>query len=278
VSGPCWFQDFAISLLILAVPVLLSAGEVEIASLAVTQTAPPPDALHADGSGSSHANSVRTYIETVLSTLATVALQEKISRFAGIGGTTRKLDSFEAEVSVADGTEQYADVQGHHRTYHHVSEIGGLWSFGEIVTMLRTTRDIIDSSGADRNQPDGEEASDQTIIRFNSPSADHRWFVTVKGRIYWLDFEGCIRISKKTGAIESLTWTSGSGPPATGIAGILWNVNFHAAAIAEKEFTMPADSIFRVVRRGRDQRTEWNLTQYEAVGRYGSTVSVHYRQ
>jgi len=238
----------------------------------------PPDALHADGSGSADADSVRTSIEKVLSTLTTVALQEKISRFAEVGGTARKLDSFEAEVSVAEGTEQYAAVQGHHRTYHHVSEIGGLWSFGEIVTMLRTTRDIMDSSGADRSLPEGEEASDQTIIRFKGPSADHQWFVTVHGRVYWLDFEGCIRISRRTGAIESLTWTSGSGPSATGIASIFWNVNFHAAAIAGKEFTMPADSIFRVVRRGRDQKAEWNLTQYEAVGRYGSTVSVRYGQ
>ena len=214
-------------MLILVAPVLLSADEVETPSLPPTQIAPPPDALHAGGSESADdEGSVRTNIEKVLATLATVALQEKISRFAGVGGTTRKLDSFEAEVSVAEGTEQYADVQGHHRTYHHVSEIGGLWSFGEIVTMLRTTRDLIDSTGADQNLPDGEEASDQTIIRFNSPSADHRWFVTVKGRIYWLDFEGCIRISRKTGAIERLTWTSGSGPPASGISSILWNVNF----------------------------------------------------
>ena len=216
-------------------------------------------------------SAVRANIDGVLAALASVAMKENISRFAGDGATARKLDSFETEVSIAGGIEQYANVKGNHRTYHYVSEIRGLWSFGEVVTMLRTTRDIIDSAATN-----GISTLDDTVIEFQSPAADHRWFVTVGGRIYWLEFHGAIRISRKTGEIERLTWTSGYGPPGTNVASILWDVNFSAVTIAGNVFTMPFTSIFRVVRKGSDRTAEWNLTRYAALGRYGSTAIVRY--
>jgi hypothetical protein len=222
-------------------------------------------------------------IDGVLAALASVAMKENISRFAGDGAAARKLDSFETEVSIADGVEQYADVRGNHRTYQHVSQIRGLWSFGEVVTMLRTTRDIIDSSSSywtslAADPPGGGEASDETVIEFQSPAADHRWFVTSGGRIHWLEFQGAIRISRKSGEIERLTWTSGYGPVGSNVASILWDVNFSAVTIAGNTFTVPSNSIFRVVRKGLDRTVEWNLTRYAALGRYGSTASLRYDQ
>jgi len=235
-------------------------------------------------------SSVRANIDGVLATLASVAMQEKISRFAGVGSAARKLDSFEAEVSIADGVEQYTGVKGRHRTYRHVSEIGGLWSFGEVVTMLRTTRDIIASAAPNSNaprddvngfqfqedMPGEEDATAQTVIQFQSPAANHQWFVTVYGRVYWLDFDGIIRISKRTGEIERLTWTSRSGPAKAGIANILWDVNFRDAIVGGATCTMPSDSIYRVIHNGLDKPVEWNLTRYAALGRYGSRASVSF--
>lgn len=234
-------------------------------------------------------NAVQTTIDRLVATLANVAMKEKISRFAGVGGAARELDSFETEVFVVDGVEQYADVRGHNRTYHHISEIRGLWSFGEIVTMLRTTRDIIDSSAASINEPGQslitEDSTspnvsfvdrDRAVIRFQSESVDHKWFVTRNGRIYWLDFEGAIQISRRTGEIERLTWTSKSEPPGAGVAAILWDVNFSTVTIAGEACTVPSESVYRVVRAGVDRKAEWNLTQYNALGRFGSGVSVRY--
>lgn len=255
-------------------------------SFPTSQIALPETSLIVPGEkvgGAYDSRSVLTNIDGVLAALVNVALQEKISRFAGVSGTTRRLDSFEVEVSIADGVEQYTGVKGIHQTYRHVSEINGLWSFGEVVTMLRTTRDIIDSAEANQTAPrrdtSGEEdAADQTVVQFQSPAADHRWFVTVDGRVYWLDFDGKIRISKRTGEIERLTWISGSGLAESGIASILWEVNFRAATIAGIVYTMPSDSIYRIARRGLNQLVEWNLTKYAARGRYGSKASVSFGQ
>jgi hypothetical protein len=218
-------------------------------------------------------------IDAVLATLSNVAIKEQISRFASVGGADRKLDSFETEVSIVDGVEQYAGVRGRNRTYHHVSEIGGLWSFGEIVTMLRTTRDIMGASFLSHGvlsqvSQGGEGASAATEIRFQGAASDHQWFVSAAGRIYWLDFEGSIWISSRTGEIERLTWRSGSGPPGSGVASILWDVNFSVATVADAPCTVPSDSIYRVVRTGLNRAAEWNLTRYAAVGRYGSKSTV----
>lgn len=221
---------------------------------------------------------VRANIDAVLASLTSVGLKENVSRFARAGGAVHKLDSFKTEVSISDGVEHYTGVKGRHRTYQHVSQIGGLWSFGEVVTMLRTTRDIIESSSTNQDKFGCGGGSAQAEIRFQSPSANHQWFVTLGGRIYWLDIQGAICVSGKTGDIERLIWSSASGPSETSIASILWVVNFRAANVAGSASTMPSDSIFRVVRKGLEQEAEWNRTRYAVLGRYGSRVSVHYGQ
>lgn len=210
---------------------------------------------------------LRSRIDALLASTANIALRENISRFIGNDTAARELDSFDTEVSIADGVEQYSAVRGAHRTYRHVDEIGGLWSFGEIVTMLRTTRDIV---GAMPEQ----EMQDRTLIRFHGSSAGHQWFVNARHRIYWLDFEGCINVSA-SGEIERLTWTTHSAPAGSGIASILWDVKFGAATVAGKVYTLPSDSVYRVVRKG-SSRAEWNLTRYAALGRYGSEVNLQY--
>jgi hypothetical protein len=219
---------------------------------------------------------VRATIDALLASLTSVGLKENVSRFSRAGGVVHKLDSFETEISIFDGMEHYIGVKGRHRTYQHVSQIGGLWSFGEVVTMLRTTRDIIKSSSANQDMSGCGGGSAQAEIRFQSPSANHQWFLTVGGRIYWLDIQGAICVSGKTGEIERLIWSSASGPSEASIASILWVVNFRAANFAGSQSTMPSDSIFRVVRRGLGQEAEWNLTRYAVLGRYGSRVRVHY--
>jgi hypothetical protein len=262
-------------------------------ALFATQPALPeivPSAPEKDRTSGS--NSVRANIDVVLATLSGIPMKEKISRFTGAPGVARKLDSFEAQVSIADGVEEYTEVRGPHRTFRHISEIGGLWSFGEIVTMLRTTRDIIDSSVTNSSatgkghreedilarDPDREERSGPRIIWFQGASADHKWFVTAHGRVYWLDFQGSVQISRRTGEIERLTWASTSGPAGTNVASILWDVNFGSATVAGNPCTIPLDSIYRVVQTGPSQTAQWNLTEYVALGRYGSTVDVRYGQ
>jgi hypothetical protein len=87
-----------------------------------------------------------------------------------------------------------------------------------------------------------------------------------------------MRISSRTGETERLTWRSKSGPPGSGLASILWDINFGAATIGDVPCTVPSESIYRVVRTGLDRAAEWNLTRYGAIGRYGSKSTMLFGQ
>lgn len=225
----------------------------------------------------SRSGAAQADIDRLIHALVNIDLKEEIARFAGAGDSGHQLDTFEAEVSIADGVEQYSGVRGHNRTYRHINDIGGLWSRGEIVTMLESTRGII--GGATRPEAIAWQVTpDRTIIRFRSASDGHLWFIAAAGKVFWLDFEGSIRISEQTGEVESLTWSTDAGPPGSGVASILWEVNFHAATVAGNRQTMPSDSVYRVVRSGRGRRAEWNRTRYTALGRYGATSTVSFRE
>lgn len=210
-------------------------------------------------------------VDRVLGALSNIALREQITRFAGAGTTSGRTDAFEADVTIADGVEQYTNVRGHNRTYRHISQIGGVWAFGEVVTMLRATRDMIGESGTTWRQ-----TPDCTVVRFRGSAREQRWFVLYQRKIYWLDFDGEVRISAQTGDIESLTWTADSGPAHSGVDSILWEVKFHSALVGGEPEIVPADSLYRVERGGRGRKAEWNTTHYIPLGRFGSTTTMSF--
>lgn len=211
-------------------------------------------------------------IRGALDALSNLAMKEEISRYRAVGGESGPLDSIEAEVSVVNGAEEYSRVRSRDRTYRHISEIHGLWSVGELFTMLRTTRDILRNSRAISTQ----KTDDSTIVWFHTPAEDNRWFIMVGKKVYWLGFTGAIRISSGTGELLSLTWRSAMGPPGSGVAGISWEVNFQPTNVSGQTDTLPASSLYRVVRSGRRGYAEWNQTRFTVLGRYGSTSLVRF--
>ena len=202
--------------------------------------------------------------------LANIAMKEEVSRYAGVGDHTSQVDTMEADVLIADGVEQYSNVRRRHRLFRHASEIRGLWTFGELVTMLSTTRDIVADSGL------GIQPNAGAVIRFHASAGEHRWFMKVSDRVYWFDFDGALRFDLSTGEIQSLTWTSGAGPAGSGVAGIVWEIRFCKATVAGAAAIVPAESTFRVLRDDRNRTTEWNLTRYVPLGRFGSTTDVSF--
>jgi len=209
-------------------------------------------------------------IHRVIDSLSNLAMKEEILRYTDAAGESRPLDSLEAEVLIANGTEEYSGVRSGERTYRRISEIHGLWSVGELVTMLRTTRDILGNS----REVFPQRADDSTVIWFQATADDNLWFIMVGRRVFWVDFSGALRISNRTGELMSLRWTSAAGPPGSGVAGISWEVNFEPTTVSGHTEILPARSIYRVVRAGRRGFAEWNQTRYTVLGRYGSTSSV----
>jgi hypothetical protein len=212
-----------------------------------------------------------------IATMTNLVQHERISRYSQVGNKICKLDSFEALVNVIDGVEQYAQVRKKNKTFSHVSQIDGLWSFGETVTMLRTTRDALRG-----RVPVGDQ------VRYRYSGADRRWFVMLGSNMagsnmagsttWWLSFEAVVQVSPRNGDIQRIAWTSDALPPETGIAQIAWTVEFQSLEIAGRRCTVPKTAIYRITRDGGRNRAEWNVTEFSEQSLYASESTIRFDQ
>ena len=219
-------------------------------------------------------------LDEKIATLNNLVLQEQISRFSQIGNRISQVDSFEALVDIADGTERYTDVRrndkNNDKNYSRVDQIDGVWSYGETVTMLRTTRDALNDrilqSGATEFSGDPEFE-----VGYRYAAGNHRWFLTVGPKIYWLDFEASVRFAAQTGDLRRIAWTSSPLPPETGVGRVTWTVDFQSVEIAGRLCTVPETAVYRIARNGSGHRADWNVTKFSGRGRYGSETSVSFQ-
>jgi len=207
-------------------------------------------------------NPLGTRLDEQISTMANLVLRERVSRYSQSGNKICRRDAFETVVNIFDGVEHYSDVKGREK---------GVWSFGEAVTMLRTTREQITREQIGAAVTGG-------AFRYRCPASDRRWFATVGSTIYWLDFEALVGIDPATGDIRSIAWTSSSLPPETGIARIAWTLDFQSVDVAGRSCTIPRTGIYRVDRIGSRNRAEWNVIEFSPAGRYGSATEIRFGQ
>jgi hypothetical protein len=216
-------------------------------------------------------------LDEKIALLSSVVIHETIDRYAQAGKTVRQLDTLDTDVEVIDGTERYSGVRRNSIALASTGEIRGAWSFGEIVTLLRGARDALNQRVLDSRSTIVENGNPVVRMAFHYPSHSHRWFVRVDSRVYWLDFQGEIWISPATGDILRISWESTAGPPrATGVANILWTVDFRSAEIAGRICTLPDTGFYRVNHSVGDAWSEWNVTKFSGIGRYGSQVKVRF--
>jgi hypothetical protein len=214
-------------------------------------------------------------LDEKIALLSSVVIHEKILRYSQARNSVRQLDTLDTDVEVIDGVERYTDVRRNSVALAHTGEIRGAWSFGEVVTLLRGARDALNQQVLDTRSTVAENGNSVVRMAFYYPADSHRWFVSVDSRVYWLDFAGKIWISPRTGDILRISWESTAAPPpAAGVASVLWTVDFHSADVAGRICTLPETGIYRVNHSVGDAWSEWNVTKFLGIGRYGSEVKL----
>ena len=213
-------------------------------------------------------------IDDQIKALQVVVVHEDVERYSRSRGVQRRIDSLDAVAEVIDGVETYADVKQNGQQVPHATQITGTWSFGELPAFLQASREALGKAATNNFCPvaDGDGLLSSASFHFNADS--QRWFVTVDSKLYWLDFSGEIRISPATGQVASIRWTSGEPPAATGIAKIVWTVDFKPAEVYGRTYVLPDKAEYRVIHRG--DWVDWNITRFDVVGRYGAQVSVNF--
>ncbi len=205
-------------------------------------------------------------LDSSLADLGNLVIHERVERYVGSGARTHRRDSLDAVVEVVDGVEQYSGIWRGGRAIPEVAQLGGLWSFGELATLLRVTREAL-------RKPVIEDGGD---ICFLVPASQRRWYIGVDGKTFWLDFEGHVTVSPLTGEISRIDWISAPAPAGSGVARVTWSVLFHSVEVGGRNFTLPAEATYRVARAGAGNRAEWNVTTFSDYARYGAEATISF--
>jgi hypothetical protein len=208
-------------------------------------------------------------IDNQLAALGSLVIREDVDRYAGAGGRGRRIDTFETVVEVVDGIEHYSGITHNGRPFS-ATQISGTWSFGELATLLRTTREALVLPGTQIAYGRAD---------FYLPASSRRWFVSIDSRVYWLGISGEAILSAETGEISSIRWTSSELPAATGVDHIEWTVDFGPTEVGGRSWNLPEKSEYRVIHTGGNgsiPRSEWNVTHFVPLGRYGSESAISF--
>ncbi len=201
--------------------------------------------------------------------LSNVVAEESIARFVGRGKQARKLDQFQAVVEIADGVERYAELRRGSERFSNATAVDGLWSHGELATVLRVVRDGLPQ--VETEFEDGEE-----FLSVHIAAGSRRWFLKVDNEIHWLDFDCRIFAEPATGGISRIQWVSEPLAGRTGIGTVTWDIRFSPRDIGGKIYNVPESALYRITRNGRGDRAEWNVTTFSGYARYGSEVTVQF--
>ena len=106
---------------------------------------------------------------------------------------------------------------------------------------------------------------------FTFRASSRRWFVNIDSRVYWLDITGEVTLSAATGELLGIRWTSNELPASTGVGHIIWTVSFRPSEVGGHSYLLPDVAEYRVTHQGT--RSEWNITRFQALGRYGSELA-----
>jgi len=219
---------------------------------------------------------LRAELDLKIQELAGVIVREDISRYSAAGRSVRKIDDFNAVVEIVAGAERYSDVERNGRRYERINQ--GIWSFGELATLLRATRDSLNDCSPRTGTGIAEDGSPFDLVTFHSPAGNRRWFATTGSRVYWLEFDGEIRTSVLTGEILSVRWSSAALPSLTRIERIVWSIEFRPVEIAGGIQVMPETAEYHVTYSGNGHRADWNIARFRDWRRYGSRVLVRFEE
>lgn len=273
-EGACRLSVDAVGQTVLPVVVRpigpFSAAAAGFAAIPVERRIPADSSIHSW----TLADRIQADIEDKLAALAHIWCHERIFRYSRSGNSERTLNTVDADVEMIDGVEQYTSIHSGGKILHSISEMGGAWSSGEIVAILRTSRDIIQSELGAVAGITTEDAGQTELLTFRHTSPDGLWTIGIGPRIYPIAFEGVIHLSKTTGQVTRIQWRATN--PTSHISGIEWTVHFGPAQVAGKASTAPVTSTYTVAYRGPNGRVDRNETFFSNFREYGSETTINY--
>ena len=232
----------------------------------------PSDPDHIPG----QTDQVASVLDRQLTALANVVCHEQIERFAKKGTTTSQLDTLDTDVSVMNGMEKYSGIVKNGKTFQDLTHVKGTWSVGEVITLLRITRDAFKDGAIQVGQDDAAGLGRTNLMTFAYPASSQRWFLKVKSQLHWMSFEGKVWSSPETGEILRESWRASQLPPEAGVSEVVWTVDFKPVDIFARMLPLPREARFEVTYKPGENRTDWNVTRFSEYRRFGTDSAIHF--
>ena len=189
--------------------------------------------------------------------------------------SVRRVDTLTARVSFENGTERYTDVRSNNRARASISHLNGAWSEGEFGTLLRQTRELLNSQQVlfvDSVVINGAPA---TRFEFEVPESESPWNLIVEGHSYRVPFRTVVAIDNTSGRILEVHRTSTSMPAETRISELQWSVRLDSVNVNRAQWLLPVSGEYSVL-YAEENRREWNRLEFSNYHRYGSEVALRY--
>jgi hypothetical protein len=152
----------------------------------------------------------------------------------------------------------------------------GTWSVGEMATVLRTTRDAIEKGEIRVRREEDPDFGPTLLTTFTYDAHSQRWFLDTNSHLHWLPFEGRVWTSVKTGEILRISWVANDVPTDTGVAQVLWTIDFQPVDLASRVVALPQKAVLQITYKTGQDRIYWNVSSFSEYRRYGSDSAVHF--
>ena len=217
--------------------------------------------------------SFRKELDDRLADITNLVCHQTMRRVSASRKQVRK-DMVDADLRIIAGSESYTDIQRGQRAYRSFAQLPGAWASGDLMTMLRVTRDSLTVDGTrflSRVAPDGVA---ERAVRFNRDDSGRQWLLMVDSRTYPVSFEGTAWFSQVSGELRTIEWKSRGyvGPSRFNIARVDWRVGFAAVDVAGKRLLAPAESLYEVSYSERLRRRDRTESTFSGFRRFAGTA------
>jgi hypothetical protein len=215
--------------------------------------------------------------DTLFGKLQAFVCEERIERFRGKVGTgsPRPLDTITARVSFEDGVEQYSAIKQNDRPLSSLGSVHGAWSQGEFGTLLRQTRQLLDSHPATFLELTDVNRRPAAHYRFEVSEEDSPWDLIIDSHHYRIPFRSQVWVSPATGEILKVARTSLAMPAGMDISEIRWAVILEPVVLKGESWLLPATGEYTVVYADSNRRDSNHLS-FSNYQHYGSETALHF--
>jgi hypothetical protein len=192
-------------------------------------------------------NQLRHEMDARMAAITNVSCHQSMRR-EWVTGTRVKKDVVDADLQIVAGAELYSAIQNKQRVYRSMKDLPGAWATGDLLTVLRVTRDSIDANRSKLLSRTGLDGNREQGIRFQCDNTERKWILYVASRPNSVGFEGTAWFSEKTGALRRIEWKSQGpvGPRRLNLAQIVWRLDFSFVDVAGQDILAPVSASYEL--------------------------------